>query len=301
MTIRKELIRVARKIETDAVTGVDTTGHSWDGIAELNNPLPTWWLFVWAVCIAVALAQFVIYPSFPLGRTYWHGLIGYSSRVKVMQQEAAVTQSRAIYVDKIAAMSIDDVPKNKELFDYALNSGKVTFANNCQPCHGVAGSGRPGFPVLASDAWLWGGTLDAIQQTITYGIRSGHPLARFSAMPRFGVDGILTPDQINTVADYVYYLEKPSDPSHQASDLAAAKQLFMDNCSACHGANGDGNRAYGAPRYHDRVFLYGPDRYSIIRQVTNPRMGVMPAWTYRLDATTIKCVALYVHSLGGGE
>lgn len=292
---------MARNIERDAHTGVDTTGHSWDGISELNNPLPTWWIFVWAICIAVALLQFVVYPSFPLGGTYWHGLIGYSSRVKVMGDEAAVMQQRSVYLNKIAAMPIDDVPKNKELYDYALNSGKVTFANNCQPCHGVAGSGRPGFPVLASDAWLWGGTLDAIQQTVTYGIRSGHPQARDSQMPRFGVDGILTPAQINTVSYYVRYLEGHPEPGVDPKVMSDAKQIFMDNCSACHGPNGDGNRDVGAPRYHDRTFLYGPDRYSIIRQVTNPRMGVMPAWTYRLDATTIKCVALYVHSLGGGE
>jgi cytochrome c oxidase cbb3-type subunit 3 len=292
---------VARNIERDAHTGVDTTGHSWDGISELNNPLPTWWLLVWGVCIAVALLQFVIYPSIPLGGTYWHGLIGYSSRVKVIKDEKDVMAQRSVYLDKIAAMSIDDVPKNKELYDYALNSGKVTFANNCQPCHGVAGSGRPGFPVLASDAWLWGGTLDAIQQTITYGIRSGHPQARDSQMPRFGVDGILTPAQIDTVSYYVRFLEGHPEPGVDPKVMSNAKQIFMDNCAPCHGPNGDGNRDVGAPRYHDRTFLYGPDRYAIIRQVTNPRMGVMPAWTYRLDATTIKCVALYVHSLGGGE
>ncbi len=289
---------MALKIEKDALTGVESTGHSWDGIQELNNPLPTWWLFIWGVCILVALVQFVLYPSFPGLRTYWHGTTNYSSRVDAIKAVDEIQASHAQYVTKIAAMPITEIPKNKELYDYALLSGKVTFANNCQPCHGVAGSGRPGFPVLASDAWLWGGTLDALQQTITYGIRSGHPQARDSQMPRFGADGILTPAQINTVAEYVEFLEgKP----RKGADLVAAKQLFMDNCSACHSPEGNGNRDVGAPRYHDRVFLYGPDYDSVVRQVTNPRMGVMPAWTYRLDTPTIKSVALYVHSLGGGE
>lgn len=290
---------MALKIEKDALTGVDSTGHSWDGIQELNNPLPTWWLFSWGICILVALVQFVLYPSFPGFRNYWHGTTNYSSRVDVIAAVDKIQASHAEYVTKIAAMPITEIPKNKELYDYALLSGKVTFANNCQPCHGVAGSGRPGFPVLASDAWLWGGTLDALQQTITYGIRSGHPQARDSQMPRFGADGILTAPQIATVAEYVEFLE--GNKQHPGADLAAAKQLFMDNCSACHSPEGNGNRDVGAPRYHDRVFLYGPDYDSVVRQVTNPRMGVMPAWTYRLDTPTIKSVALYVHSLGGGE
>lgn len=289
---------MALKIEKDALTGVESTGHSWDGIQELNNPLPSWWLVVWGICILTALVQFVLYPSFPGVRDYWHGTTNYSSRVDAIKAEDAIQATHAQYVTKIAAMPITEIPKHKDLYDYALLSGKVTFANNCQPCHGVAGSGRPGYPVLASDAWLWGGTLDALQQTITYGIRSGHPQARDSQMPRFGADGILTPQQIKTVAEYVEYLEgKP----RKGADLAAAKQLFMDNCSACHSPEGNGNRDVGAPRYHDRVFLYGPDYDSVVRQVTNPRMGVMPAWTYRLDTPTIKSVALYVHSLGGGE
>ena len=289
---------MALKIEKDALTGVESTGHSWDGIQELNNPLPNWWLLIWGFCILTALIQFVLYPSFPSISTYWHGTSNYSSRVDVVKAVDEIQASHAQYVTKIAAMPITEIPKNKELYDYALLSGKVTFANNCQPCHGVAGSGRPGFPVLASDAWLWGGTLDALQQTITYGIRSGHPQARDSQMPRFGVDGILTAAQISTVAEYVEFLEGKPRPG---ANLAAAKQLFMDNCSACHSPEGNGNRDVGAPRYHDRVFLYGADYDSVVRQVTNPRMGVMPAWTYRLDTPTIKSVALYVHSLGGGE
>ena len=173
---------MALKIEKDALTGVESTGHSWDGIQELNNPLPNWWLLIWGGCILTALIQFVIYPSFPGISSYWHGTTNYSSRVDVVKAVDEIQASHAQYVTKIAAMPITEIPKNKELYDYALLSGKVTFANNCQPCHGVAGSGRPGFPVLASDAWLWGGTLDALQQTITYGIRSGHPQARDLAL-----------------------------------------------------------------------------------------------------------------------
>jgi cytochrome c oxidase cbb3-type subunit 3 len=201
-------------------------------------------------------------------------------------------------MNKIAQLPVADIAKNPQLLSVAIDDGQSAFANNCQPCHGAGGSGRKGFPVLASDAWLWGGTLQDIQQSITYGIRSGHPEARVSDMPHFGADGILTPDQINHVADYVLFLAGKPRPG---VDVAPGKAVFTDNCAVCHGDHGQGNRSVGAPRYFDRVFLYGENHDAIVRQVTMPHEGVMPAWTYRLDLATIKCLTLYVHSLGGGE
>jgi cytochrome c oxidase cbb3-type subunit 3 len=299
---------VPTKIEKDSVTGRDTTGHEWDGVKELNNPLPKWWVYVFIATVVFAVVWCVLYPSVPYGRGYFHGILGYSQRASVDARVAEVTAQRATYMDKIAAMSFADIRNDPQLLEVAEISGRSTFANDCQPCHGAGGGGRPGYPALAAGAWLWGGALPAIQQTITHGIRSSDPDARNSQMPRFGADGILKPAEIEQVADYVMTLYgMPANGNGGASkdvsakDIAAGKQLFADNCAVCHGDAGQGNREVGAPRLASRVHLYGDDRATVVAQITNPRMGVMPNWGVRLDPATIKAVALYVHSLGGGE
>ncbi len=295
------------KIEKDSVTGRDTTGHEWDGLKELNNPLPKWWLYVLYACIAWAVVLFVLYPSFPYGTGYFHGLLGYSQRKTVDSDVAAVAAQRAGYMDKIQNLSFADIRNDPQLLAVAQTAGRITFANNCQPCHGAGGGGRPGYPALAAGDWLWGGTLDNIQQTVTHGIRSGDADARNSQMPRFG-DGILQPAQIQQVADYVMTLFGKPEPANAApanaapaNTVAAGRKLFTDNCAICHGDAGQGNREVGAPRLAARIHLYGDTREGVVDQITNPRMGVMPNWNHRLDAATIKSVALYVHSLGGGE
>lgn len=286
------------KIEKDLHTGRDTTGHEWDGVKELNTPLPKWWLYVLYATIVVAVVLFVLYPSIPYGSGYYHGLLGYSQRKAVDEDVAAVAAQRAGYMKKIAALSFADIRKDPQLLEVAETDGRITFANNCQPCHGAGGAGRPGFPALAAGNWMWGGTLEAIQQTVTHGIRSGDPDARNSQMPRFGVDGILKPDQIQQIADYVMTLYGTPVPG---VDVTAGKQLFADNCAACHGAAGQGNRAVGAPRLASHIHLRVFNREEAVAQITSPVMGVMPNWNTRLDAATIKSVTLYVHSLGGGE
>ncbi|HEX2943620.1 MAG TPA: cytochrome-c oxidase, cbb3-type subunit III [Rhodopila sp.] len=287
------------KIEKDSVTGRETTGHEWDGLKELNTPLPKWWLYVFMASIVYALGLFVLYPSIPYGSGYWHGLLGYSQRKAVDADVAKIVAQRKAEMDKIATLSFAQIKADPALEEVALIDGRMTFANNCQPCHGAGGGGRPGYPALAAGAWLWGGTLDAIQQTITHGIRSADPDARTSAMPRFGIDGVLKPEEIQQVADYVwsaFYGHKTA-----GQDVSAGAKLFADNCAACHGDHGQGNRDVGAPRLASHVHLYGDSRDIIVSQVTNPRQGVMPNWNTRLDPATIKAVALYVHSLGGGE
>lgn len=277
---------------------VQTTGHDWDGLQELNNPLPKWWLYVWFACIAVALVQFVLYPSIPGITGYWHGLLGSSTRAEVDHDVKALVAQRATTMDRIAAMPIAAVAKDPQLLEMATTAGRITFANNCQPCHGAGGAGRPGYPALSAGAWLWGGTLEAIETTITHGIRSGDADARTSAMPKFGADGILTPDEIQSVADYVMTFYGTPVPG---ADTRKGAELFAANCAACHGAEGQGGREVGAPRLHSRVHLYGDTRDIVVSQITNPRAGVMPFWNTRLDPATIKSVAIYVHGLGGGE
>ena len=286
------------KIEKDVVTGTDTTGHEWDGLKELNTPLPKWWVYILYATIAWSAVWFVLYPSVPGITGYFHGILGYSQRAAVDDAVRAVAAQRAVTMDKIKALSFADIRKDPELVAAADTAGRIAFANNCQPCHGGGGGGQPGYPALAAGAWIWGGTLEAIQQTIIYGIRSGDEKARDSQMPRFGVDGILKPEQIQQIADYVMTLYGNVGPG---TDVSAGKQLFADNCAVCHGDAGQGDREKGAPRLASRVHLYGNDRATVVTQITSPRMGVMPAWHTRLDEATIKSLALYVHSLGGGE
>jgi cytochrome c oxidase cbb3-type subunit 3 len=289
---------VPTKIEKDAHTGRDTTGHEWDGLKELNNPLPKWWLYILLATIVWAVGYCVLYPSVPYGTGYYHGLLGYSQRKTVDADVAAVAAQRAGSMDKIRQISFADIRKDPQLLAVAETAGRITFANNCQPCHGAGGGGRPGYPALAAGDWMWGGTLEAIQQTVTHGIRSGDPDARNSAMPRFGVDNMLKPEEIQSVADYVMTLFGKPEPG---KDVTAGRKLFTDNCAVCHGDAGQGNREVGAPRLAAHIHLHANTRDDVVAQVTNPHMGVMPNWDQRLDPATIKAVTLYVHSLGGGE
>jgi cytochrome c oxidase cbb3-type subunit III len=289
---------VPTKIEKDSVTGHVTTGHEWDGLKELNRPLPKWWVYLLYATIVWAAGYCLLYPSFPGLSGYFHGLLAYSTRDKVDADVAAVARQRSGAMDRIKSSSFEEIRKDPQLLAVAETAGRITFANNCQPCHGAGGGGNPGYPALAAGNWLWGGTLEAIQQTVTHGIRSGDPDARISQMPRFGADAVLKPEEIQQVADYV---ETLFGLAAADKDVSAGKKLFAENCAACHGDAGQGNRDFGAPKLAAHTHLYGDDRSAIVAQITNPRSGVMPNWNTRLDEATIKSVALYVHSLGGGE
>ncbi len=287
------------KIEKDVISGQDTTGHEWDGIRELDTPLPKWGLYVFYATIVWALGMFVLYPAIPYGTGHTKGLLGYSSRRLVDADVAKLVAQRKVSMDKIGTMSFDAIKADPALLEVALTSGRITFAENCQPCHGAGGGGNPGYPALAAGAWLWGGTLADIQQTVTHGIRSGDPDARQSAMPRFGADGVLKPEEIQAVADYVWSTFYGHPTAGQ--DVSAGAKIFADNCAVCHGDHGQGMREVGAPPLASHVHLYGSTEDAIVHQVTLPRQGVMPNWGGRLDPATIKAVTLYVHSLGGGE
>jgi cytochrome c oxidase cbb3-type subunit 3 len=245
---------VPTKIEKDIVTGRDTTGHEWDGLKELNTPLPKWWVYVLYATIAWAAVWCVLYPSVPGITGYFPGVLGYSQRSAVNAAVIAVAAQRAGAMDRIKALSFADIRKDPQLMAAAQTAGRIAFANNCQPCHAAGGGGQSGYPALAAGAWIWGGTLDEIQQTITYGIRSGDEKARESQMPRFGADGILKPDEIQQIADYVMTLYGKAQPD---KDVSAGKQLFADNCAICHGDAGQGDREKGAPRLASHVHLYG--------------------------------------------
>jgi cytochrome c oxidase cbb3-type subunit 3 len=282
----------------DTSEDVGTTGHEWDGIEELNKPLPKWWLYTFYACIIWAIGYWILYPAWPLVSGYTKGYLGYSQRERVAEDLAQAQTAQAAYRKKIAASDLAAIQADPELLNFALAGGAAAFGDNCAPCHGRGAQGAFGYPNLRDDVWLWGGSLDAIHQTIQHGIRSGDPEMRNTQMPAFGKLGMLKPDQVNDVAEYVLSL------SGNADDQAAAGRgapIFAANCSPCHGKEGKGNQALGAPNLTDELWLYGGDKATVIETITNSRGGVMPAWTGRLDPATIKELAIYVHSLGGGQ
>lgn len=286
------------EIERDHATGVQTTGHEWDGIKELNNPLPRWWLLVLYATVIYGLGYTVFYPAWPSLSSYTKGMLGYNSHADYYTEAAAAAEAKKQFTDRIAQMSVADIEKDPQLLEFSLAGGKAVFNENCAQCHGVGGQGQKGFPVLADDNWLWGGQLADIEQTVRHGIRSEDPDARQSQMPRFGVDAVLDAAAINDVAEYVVSLSG-GEADAAAKDRGA--KVFAENCVACHGETGAGNKDLGAPSLTSNIWQFTGDKAGFVAQVTNPRHGVMPAWQGRLNDDLIKMVTVYVHSLGGGQ
>ncbi len=282
----------------DDVSGVDTTGHEWDGIEELNNPLPRWWLWTFLATIVWSIGYWVVMPAWPLVADHTRGLLGYSQRAVVADSLAKAKASQSGYAKRLAALPAGENPADPDLQSFALGGGRSAYAVNCSQCHGSGAAGAKGYPNLNDDDWLWGGKLADIEQTLRVGIRSAHADTRMNDMPAFGRDGLLTPPQIADVADYVLSLPHSGAASPQA---ARGQALFSENCAACHGETGRGNRELGAPNLADGLWLYGGDKASIIASISESRRGVMPSWEGRLDDVTIRQLAIYVHSLGGGE
>ena len=287
------------KTHIDTVTGTSTTGHVWDGIRELNTPLPRWWLWTFYLCIIWAVGYWIVYPTWPMVSSYTTGVFGWQSRAAVITDLNELRAQRAPMTTKLAAASLTEIAADPTLADFARAQGRSAFADNCAPCHGAGGGGAKGYPNLNDDDWLWGGKIEQLHQTIEFGVRSGHPKARESQMPAFGRDALLKRDEIVTVANYVRSLASLS--TRPGADLSAGKKLFADNCAVCHGDQGKGNKELGAPNLTDGIWLYGSDEAALIETITNARGGVMPAWSGRLDPVAIKALAFYVHSLGGGE
>lgn len=281
----------------DEVSGVETTGHEWDGIKELNNPLPRWWLWTFYATIVWAVAYTVAYPAWPLVKTATTGVLGYSSRGDVRAELDAAEAAKGGYVAEIQSKDVREILADPALRDFAVAAGSAAFKVNCVQCHGSGAEGSKGFPNLNDDDWLWGGTPEEIYTTISHGIRFEQDSdTRVSEMPAFG--DMLEPAQINEVAVYVAGLSGGQvDP--EMAELG--RPIFADNCASCHGEDGKGSREMGAPDLTDAISLFGSDVASIARQVRAPHHGVMPAWGQRLGDTTVKELAVYVHSLGGGE
>jgi cytochrome c oxidase cbb3-type subunit 3 len=288
----------AEKRDIDEVTGVETTGHEWDGIKELNKPLPRWWVLTFYATIVWAVGYWVVYPAFPTLTGYTKGLWGYSQRTTVTEEVKAGRDKQAQYRDKLAATPLERIRDDPDLLRFAVAGGSASFQANCAPCHGRGAQGFAGYPNLNDDDWLWGGSLEEIHKSISFGIRSGLEEAHLSQMPRYGLDKLLTDAQIEDTAEYVLSLREKSTDADAAG---RGQTVFAEQCATCHGADAKGGREFGAPNLTDAIWLYGGSKAAIVESIRTGRGGVMPAWTSRLDPVTIKSLAVYVHSLGGGK
>jgi len=285
--------------ERDQFTGVETTGHEWDGIKELDNPLPRWWLWVFYACIAVAAVYWVLMPAWPGLTGYTHGVLRQSDRSAVVGELGALAAKRQAGESQLRTATVEQIEANPTLQAYAMEVGQSAFGDNCVGCHGAGGAGVKGYPNLRDDVWLWGGSVEDIRHTIEVGVRSGHADARGGvAMPAFGRDQMLTEAQIGELTEYVVALSgRPVD----AGAVARARPNFEAQCAACHGPSGQGGAIQGAPNLTDADWLYGADRNAIRDQIYFGRNGVMPTWQARFSPETIKALAVYVHVNAGGD
>lgn len=290
------------KRERDEHSGTQTTGHEWDGVKELDTPLPRWWLYIFYACIAAAVVYWVLMPAWPMANGYTKGLLGWSDRANVAADIQSLRNARGPMFERLADASSADIAADPELQEFARAAGEAVFGDYCRTCHGAGGAGAPGYPVLADDVWIWGGTLSDIEHTLRVGARSEHPETRMSQMPAYGRDNLLTARQIEDVAEHVITLS-PARARLEPNLGAAARGalVYQEQCAICHGAAGAGDRVVGAPSLTDDVWLYGGTRAEIRRQIELGRGGVMPSWEARFDAGTLRALAYYVHEMGGGE
>lgn len=281
----------------DEISGVETTGHEWDGIKELNNPLPRWWLWTFYGTIFWAVAYTVFYPAWPMLSSATTGVLGYSSRSEFADTMAAVDNANNAIVARIAELPVDQVLADPELARFATAAGASAYKVNCSQCHGTGAAGGPGYPNLNDDSWIWGGTIEEVYLTIAHGVRSPtDPDTRFNLMPNFGADDLLDKASLEALAGYVANLAGLEG----GVATREAAQLFADNCAACHGETGAGMTEIGGPDLTDKIWLYEGTLEAVTAQIDRPRHGMMQAWSEKLDDATIKQLAVYVHGLGGG-
>jgi cytochrome c oxidase cbb3-type subunit III len=284
--------------EIDEVSGTETTGHEWDGIKELNTPLPRWWLWTFYGTIIFSVGYMIAYPAWPLVNTATAGLLGYSSRADLDEKLVTAKAAQGEFLTRIAELPLTEIVADENLARFARAGGRAAFKVNCSQCHGSGAEGAPGYPNLNDDEWIWGGTVDDIHATIVHGVRDETDAdTRYNFMPNFGTDQLLTRDEIATVAAHV------ASFSGIEGGVAtpAGEALFAENCASCHGDGGQGITELGGPSLVDPIWLYGGTLAEITTQISRPRHGMMPAWGGRLGDETVKQLAVYVHSLGGGQ
>ncbi|MFC4291865.1 cytochrome-c oxidase, cbb3-type subunit III [Sphingorhabdus arenilitoris] len=281
-------------MRVDEATGTDFVGHEWDGIEELDTPLPRWWLWTFYLTIIWGIVYVVLYPAWPMVSGATEGILGWSSRGQLQAELQAEEKRRAPIMASLSAIPIEALPANNELMQRAISGGAAAFKVHCVQCHGSGGAGSKGYPNLNDDDWLWGGNIADINYTLTHGIRNpDHEATRFSQMPAFGE--ILSGADIDAVTSHVLSLSGKSRGNAQGAEI------FSQNCAVCHGPAGKGDRKQGAPNLTDGIWLFGGTESDIQMTIANSRQGVMPRWNDKLDPVTIKMLAAYVWSRGGGE
>lgn len=285
------------KKEIDEITGVETTGHEWDGLKELNNPLPRWWVWVFIVTCIWSAWYWVVYPAWPTLSGHTKGTAGYTQFTELSDNQNEIVARQQAYLGRFEEASFEQILNDPELYAFANAGGASAFKDNCATCHGTGGAGSKGYPNLNDDDWLWGGTLSEIYQTLEFGIRDSNLDSHTSQMPAFGKDSLLQKDEINAVTDYVLAL---SGGEVQKTHEQGA-EIFKMQCASCHGDSGKGLHEFGAPNLTDKIWLYGEDRASIYKTIYSARAGMMPAWGQRLDENTLRQLTVFLHQLGGGE
>lgn len=283
--------------EIDEISGVETTGHEWDGLKELNNPLPRWWIWIFLVTVIWSVWYWVIYPAWPTLTGATEGTGGYTQFNELAKSQKEIELRQQAYLERFEDASFKEIMNDPELYAFAMAGGASAFKDNCATCHGTGGEGSKGYPNLNDDDWIWGGTLSDIHQTLEFGIRENNYDTRLSQMPAFGKDKVLTKKEINTIVDYVLML---SDGDNTKTSAESSK-IYKMHCASCHGNDGKGLKEFGAPNLTDKIWLYGGDRKSVYESVYYARAGMMPAWGGRLDENTLKQLTIYLHQLGGGE
>ena len=288
--------------ERDAATGRETTGHEWNGIKELDTPIPRGVLMFLIVTHIWAIAWWFFVPAWPLGQTYTKGLLGVDQQTTVEARVVEGQQQRSAWTTRLEAEPYEAILADEALMKTVRDTGRQLFGDNCAACHGRDGRGRANYPDLTDDDWLWGGGPELIEQTMRGGINTAHPDTRIGQMPAFGRDQMLDREQVRNAAAYVYSLTNPDYSTPENLDrIDAGHEVFVSTCAACHGDNGQGNLDVGAPNLTDARWIYGGDLDTIIASVHGGRQGHMPTWDERLTTAEIRTLAVYVHDLGAAR
>tara|TARA_Y100000815_G_scaffold241419_1_gene237665 strand:- start:8532 stop:9413 length:882 start_codon:yes stop_codon:yes gene_type:complete len=290
------------EVERDPVTGRETTGHEWNGIKELDTPVPRGVLMFLIITHMWAIFWWFMVPAWPLGGTYTKGLLGINQQTTVEARIIGGQQQRSAWTTRLENEPYDTILADEALMKTVRETGRQLFGDNCAACHGRDGRGRANYPDLTDDDWLWGGGPELIEQTMRVGINSAHPESRIAQMPAFGRDEMLDRAQVRSVAAYVYSLTHPNySTAENLERITAGREIFATTCAACHGENAQGDMEVGAPNLTDAYWIYGGDLDTIIATVHGGRQGHMPTWDERLSQAEIRTLAVFVHDLGTAQ
>ena len=284
--------------ERDPHTGHMTTGHEWNGIKELNTPVPGPVYFFFAATALFGIVYWILMPAWPIGVTYTKGLLGVDQRATVVQSLKQAQLDRSAWTKRIESENFSAILADPQLMTIVRQTGHALFGDNCAACHGAKARGGKGFPNLTTTSWLWGGTPEAIAETIRVGINSPHADSRTSQMPAFGRDQTLPRADIENVVSYVRSLSLgTASNAGQADKIKAGNEIFAANCASCHDDDAHGNAEAGVPNLADKFWIYGGDVESVYSTVWGGRQGHMPTWESRLSRLDRKILTLYVVDL----